>query len=87
MLAPGVTLVAGTHDMSRTGDERRKAIPDAGYDITVGPGAFLGANCTVIGPCKIGPDAVVAAGAVVVSDVAPGALVAGVPARHVKFVV
>ncbi len=45
-------------------------------------GATLGANCTIVCGCTIGAFAFVAAGAVVVADVADFALVVGVPARH-----
>ncbi len=44
-------------------------------------GATLGANCTVVCGNRIGRFAMVAAGAVVTSDVPPHALVMGVPAR------
>jgi UDP-2-acetamido-3-amino-2,3-dideoxy-glucuronate N-acetyltransferase len=44
-------------------------------------GASIGANATVICGAEIGAYALVAAGAVVHGDVAPHALVAGVPAR------
>lgn len=42
---------------------------------------FIGANALIIGPCKIGPNAIVAAGAIVNRDVIPGSIVGGVPAR------
>ena len=44
-------------------------------------GASLGSGAVVLGGIRIGSDAVVGAGAVVAADVAPGATVAGVPAR------
>ena len=44
----------------------------------------LGANAVVLEGCRVGKGAVVAAGAVVVSDVAPNTVVAGVPARVLK---
>ncbi|MCD1269695.1 acyltransferase [Microbacterium sp. MEC084] len=84
MLGPGVSLVAGTHDMSKRGVERKRAILDEGHDITIGNGVFIGSNATVIGPCRIGDDAVIAAGSVVTKDVPAGAVVAGVPARIVR---
>lgn len=43
--------------------------------------AHIGTGAKVIGPVTIGHDAVIGANAVVVKDVAPGATVAGVPAR------
>jgi UDP-2-acetamido-3-amino-2,3-dideoxy-glucuronate N-acetyltransferase len=45
-------------------------------------GATLGANCTVLCGIEIGHHAFIAAGAVVTEDVAPHALMVGVPARR-----
>ena len=45
---------------------------------------LIGANAVVIEGCRIGKGAVVAAGAVVVSDVPAGTVVAGCPARIIK---
>ncbi|WP_428482265.1 acetyltransferase [Pyruvatibacter mobilis] len=53
-------------------------------DVTVGDGAHVGAGARVIQGISIGEDALVAAGAVVISDVAPGARVAGVPAKEMR---
>lgn len=47
-------------------------------------GAYLGAQCTVLQGVTVGECAVVAAGAVVVGDVPPCSVVAGVPARVIK---
>lgn len=49
-------------------------------------GATLGANSTILCGTTIGAYALVAAGAVVTRDVAPHALVAGVPARRMGWV-
>ena len=80
----GVAVLTGTHDTSRTGAERQHGVPDAGHDIVIEAGVWLSSRVTVIGPCRIGRDAVVAAGAVVTTDVAPGAKVGGVPARPLE---
>ncbi len=53
---------------------------------TVGRGATIGANATVVCGHRIGRWAFVAAGAVVTSDVPAHALVAGVPARRIGWV-
>jgi UDP-2-acetamido-3-amino-2,3-dideoxy-glucuronate N-acetyltransferase len=50
-------------------------------DTLVRRGATIGANATIVCGATIGEYAFVAAGAVVTKDVAPYALVAGVPAR------
>lgn len=51
--------------------------------VVLGPRAFLGTGAVVAPGCTIGADAVVGAGAVAVADVAPGARVAGVPAKPI----
>ena len=48
--------------------------------------AKIGANATLLPGITIGADALVGAGAVVVDDVPPGAVVAGNPARIVKWI-
>jgi UDP-2-acetamido-3-amino-2,3-dideoxy-glucuronate N-acetyltransferase len=54
-------------------------------DTFVRRGATLGANCTIVCGTTVGEYAFVAAGAVVNRDVAPYALVAGVPARQIGW--
>lgn len=44
---------------------------------------FIGSNSTIIGGVKIGPNAIVAAGAVVGKDVPANSVVGGVPARYI----
>ena len=53
---------------------------------TLGNNVVLGANVTIIGPVHIGNNVTVAAGAVVVKDVPDNCVVAGVPAKVIKYV-
>jgi sugar O-acyltransferase (sialic acid O-acetyltransferase NeuD family) len=67
-----------------------------GFAVSIGPGAvisgsvtiesqaFVGAGATVLPGLTIGTGAIIAAGAVVTTDVAPGAVVAGNPARLLR---
>lgn len=80
----GVLLLAGKHNYDEVGISRQRAIPGQGHDIAIGEGAWLASNVTVLGPCVIGEHAVVAAGAVVTSDVPAYAVSGGVPARVIK---
>ncbi|NUR56102.1 MAG: N-acetyltransferase, partial [Acidobacteria bacterium] len=47
--------------------------------------AAIGTNATILGGVRIGEGALIGAGAVVVNDVPPGAIVAGVPARVLRY--
>jgi acetyltransferase-like isoleucine patch superfamily enzyme len=49
-------------------------------------GASIGSNATILAGVTIGARAIVGAGAVVTHDVPPGAIVAGNPARVIRFV-
>lgn len=54
--------------------------------VTVRDGASIGARAVCVAPVTIGAWALVAAGSVVVKDVPDFALVAGVPARRIRWV-
>ncbi|HIU43108.1 MAG TPA: 2,3,4,5-tetrahydropyridine-2,6-dicarboxylate N-acetyltransferase [Candidatus Ventrousia excrementavium] len=58
--------------------------PASAVPVIVEDNVVIGANAVVLEGCRVGEGAVVAAGAVVVSDVPPGVVVAGVPARIIK---
>ena len=62
----GVSILAGSHDPDLTGFVRRNSDFKEGYDIEIGNGVWLGSNSTILGPCKIEDNAVIAAGAVIV---------------------
>ena len=50
----------------------------------IGDGVDIGVRAAVLGPVTVGDGAVIGANAVVVRDVAPGAVVGGVPARPLR---
>ncbi|MDC1213947.1 N-acetyltransferase [Rhodospirillales bacterium] len=54
---------------------------------TVGQGASIGSNATILPGVRIGENAMIAAGAVVVSDVPPNTIAAGVPCKVIGPVV
>ena len=78
-----VMILTGGHDPTLFGAERRNST--AGGPVLIKEGAWLCTRCIIVGPVTVGRHSVVAAGAVVVDDVPDYALVAGVPARVVKY--
>ena len=76
-----VAILTGTHDITAFDRARQVAVPKSGRDVVVGRGAWVSTNTVVLGPCRIGEHAVVAAGSVVRADVPPYTVVGGAPAR------
>src|SRR5687768_10541565 len=60
--------------------------PPSAAPVTILRGSFVGAGATILPGVTIGPEAFVAAGSVVTSDVAPRTVVAGVPARPLRTI-
>ena len=83
---PNVTIIAGTHDHTQFGINRMKSIPSYGQDVKIGDGVWIGSNSTIVGPCIIGDNAVIAAGSVVTKNVKPNTIVSGVPARTISII-
>lgn len=59
--------------------------PPSAMPVTIGDGVLVGANAVVLEGVQVGAHAVIAAGAVVTCDVPENAVVAGAPARVVKY--
>ena len=78
VLGPQVTFF-GAGQNPRTED-----LSDIAASILVGRGAYIGGNSTIRYGVTIGEGAVVAAGSVVVSDVAAHTIVGGVPAKVIR---
>jgi acetyltransferase-like isoleucine patch superfamily enzyme len=68
-------LDSDLHRLMRDGEPS----PDA--PVRIGQGCWIGANALIMKGAQLGDGSVVAAGAVVTSEVPPRSLVAGVPAR------
>ncbi|MCO1654057.1 acyltransferase [Pseudonocardia humida] len=77
----GVSVLTGTHDITVFDRARQVTVPKSGRDVVIGRGAWISTNALVLGPCRIGEHAVVAAGSVVLADVEPFTVVGGTPAR------
>jgi acetyltransferase-like isoleucine patch superfamily enzyme len=86
-VGPAVVFTNDTYPRAVMPDGRLKTAEDwDAVGVSVGEGASVGARAVCVAPVRIGRWALVAAGAVVVHDVADFALVAGVPARQIGWV-
>ena len=52
--------------------------------VKIGENSHIGAGATVLQGIEIGRDCLVAAGAVVIRDIPDGAIMAGIPAKHLR---
>jgi acetyltransferase-like isoleucine patch superfamily enzyme len=66
------------------GFEARERPDDLAPPARIGNDVWIGSNVMVLGGVRVGDGAVLAAGAVVTRDVAPYAIVGGVPARIIR---
>lgn len=79
-IGPGVQILAADHP--REPQARREGV-ESGRPVRIGSNVWIGAGALILPGVEIGDDAIVGAGAVVTRSVAPGATVAGNPARPI----
>lgn len=86
-IGPAAVLTNDRYPRSVTPEGRLKGAEDwQVVSVTIDTGASVGARAVCVAPVKIGAWALVAAGSVVASDVPDFALVAGNPARRIRWV-
>ncbi len=83
MLGPKVTITSSGHPLNA-------ALRTKGYEhaaaIELKDNVWVGANCCILGGVTIGENAVIAAGAVVTSNIPENTLAAGIPAKVIKVI-
>lgn len=82
LLGPGVHIYCADH--AHDPEERRQGLERA-LPVQIGEGVWIGGGAIVLPGVRIGDGAIIGAGAVVTRDVAPGASVAGSPARPIAI--
>jgi maltose O-acetyltransferase len=81
-IGPRVSILTGSHEVDMMGSH--SAGRGISMDIVIEDGVWIGAGSTILGGVMIGRKAVIAAGSVVMRDVPPYSLAAGVPCRVKK---
>lgn len=80
-VGPRVMFATRNHELGTT---EKRAGKNVDQPITVGNGAWIGANATILGGVTVAPGCIIAAGAVVTKNTEPDGLYAGIPAARVK---
>jgi acetyltransferase-like isoleucine patch superfamily enzyme len=84
MVGPNSSIIGGNHGMVLGGgymDQQKSS----SVGILIGNDVWIGSNVVILDGVIIGDGAVIAAGSVVKMDVPVNAIVAGVPAKIIKF--
>ena len=84
MLAENVSLITEDHGVDAEGSLGYGQQPLETGPITIGEGAWLGQNVTVLRGVEIGERSIVAAGSVVTKSIPAFCIAAGVPAKVIK---
>lgn len=79
----GVKLLARGHDYTKYNKQRQKEVTQK--PIHIKKGSWVSSGSIVLGGVTIGKHAVVAAGSIVTKDVKPNTIVAGNPAKLIKY--
>jgi len=94
-IAPGVHRLVGNHPLNMISTHPLFHLKDFGactetkyeyHHINIGNDVWIGTNAVILSGCEsIGNGAVIGAGAVVLKDIPPYAVVGGVPAKLIKY--
>jgi maltose O-acetyltransferase len=81
LIGPEVLITTSTHER---GPDGHIVLDATCLPVQIGHHCWIGARAQIMGGVTVGEDVTVAAGAVVVSDIGPGGLYGGIPARRIK---
>lgn len=84
-ISQGVTIVTSNHGMSRSMPISEQGWFSKKSKIVISDDVWVGANSVILPDVTIGKGAVIAAGSIVTKDVPEYAIVAGNPARILKY--
>lgn len=85
IMGPDVVIWSVAHEFSRTDIPIRLQGATPRRPVVIGDDVWLGLRSTIMPGVRIGSHAIIGASAVVTKDVPPYAIVAGVPARVIRY--
>ena len=85
MMGPNVCILTSRHNTSRTDTPMclQGHLPKS--KVTIGDDVWIGTNVIIMPGVKIGTGVIIGAGAVVTKDIPDYAVIAGVPAKIIKY--
>jgi acetyltransferase-like isoleucine patch superfamily enzyme len=84
LIAQGVSIIGSNHSTEPGIPMTEQASRTDRLGFTIEDDVWIGTNVTILPGIRVGKGAIVAAGSVVTKDVAPGTIVAGVPASFLR---
>lgn len=91
-LGPNVSIITSNHPMFHLSTYINDSLFDGelkqlkeNKKVQIGNDVWVGQQVVILGGITIGNGAIIAAGSIVTKDVAPFSIVAGNPAKHIKF--
>ncbi len=79
LIAPGVKIISGNHNLEEF------AQWDYAEPIHIGKGCWIGANAVILPGVQLGNHVIIGAGTVVTQSFEQGSVIAGVPARLLRY--
>lgn len=84
LISSNVSFVGNDHDLNHISNSMYWSGKNKPSLVSLAGNNFIGFGATIIGDVTVGKGAAVGAGSVVINDVEPNTLVAGVPAKYIK---
>ena len=85
MISQNVTIVTSNHNIDKNQPIIKQTWRTANNFVTIGDDVWVGANSVILPGTTIHNGAVIAAGSIVTKDVPEYAIVAGNPAKVIKY--
>lgn len=86
MMAPNLLVIGGTHKFDRTDIPMREQGSNPKTELVIGDDVWIGNRVTILSNCRrIGNGAIIGACSVVTKDVPDYAIVAGNPAKVIRY--
>ncbi len=88
MFGPHVSIIGGNHNTAKLCEfmyDVKEKRPEDDLDIIIQDDVWIGSNVTILHGLIIGRGSIVGAGSVITKDILPYSVVAGVPAKVIRF--